>query len=373
MAVAKLTKFIIDGMTKGVLWDTLCVGFGARKQTRDVHYLLRYRINGRQRFQSIGRHGSPWTVETARAEARRLMGLVVSGEDIGAKPFSDLFGDLIERYLSSLRLRPRSIPEYQRYLKVSFAKLHRLPIGDIVRRDISSILGDIERNSGASTRNRARAILSAFYTWAIREGYVEANPVLGTAKATEKARDRVLSPDELVRLWRALGTDPFSEIVRLLMLTGQRCREIGDLQWSEIQGEAILLPAERCKNHRAHTIHLTKQALTIIDRQPRRGPYLFGIEAGFRAWDRHKTLLDAKLGLPKWTLHDVRRSAATGMAELGIAPHIIETILNHSSGHKGGIAGIYNRAKYGPECRAALVKWSDYLDQLQAPDLRLVG
>jgi hypothetical protein len=135
MAVAKLTKFIIDGMPKGVVWDTLCVGFGARKQTRDVHYLLRYRINGKQRFQSIGRHGSPWTVETARAEARRLMGLVVSGTDIGAQPVSDLFSDLVERYLSGAHLRPRSIREYTRYLRVHSERLHRRPIKEITKRE----------------------------------------------------------------------------------------------------------------------------------------------------------------------------------------------------------------------------------------------
>jgi hypothetical protein len=83
ISVAKLTKSIIDGMDKGVVWDTLCVGFGARRQTRDVHYLLRYRLNGRQKFVSIGRHGAPWTVDSARAEARKLLGLVVTGQVIG--------------------------------------------------------------------------------------------------------------------------------------------------------------------------------------------------------------------------------------------------------------------------------------------------
>src|SRR3974390_1647938 len=114
MAVAKLTKSLVDGMPKGVIWDTLCVGFGARKQTRDAHFLLRYRVKGtgKQKFRSIGRHGH-WTVEAARAEAKRLMGLVVSGEDIdGAKANSDLFGDLIDRYLSAVRIRPRSLVEF---------------------------------------------------------------------------------------------------------------------------------------------------------------------------------------------------------------------------------------------------------------------
>jgi integrase len=181
----------------------------------------------------------------------------------------------------------------------------------------------------------------------------------------------VLSPHELRLIWNSLEDNEYGSIVKLLALTGQRLTEIGALRWSEIGADQILLPAERTKNHRPHVVPLSAAAATIIAAQPKRDGYgtLFGSERGFNDWSFRKAHLDKAIAqanggnpIPHWTTHDLRRTAATMMAEdLDIQPHIIEAVLNHVSGHKAGVAGIYNRASYLREKRAALNLWADRL------------
>jgi integrase len=356
MAVGKVTISSINKL-QGWLWDTHCVGFGARRQTNGCFYYIRYRHGGKQIVHSIGRHG-PLTPDTARARARQLLGVVAGGTNpFSSPPTGDGFGAAIDRYI-----------KIERYLRQYSSPLHRLRLAEIDRRRVAALLGEIETASGAVARNRARSALSSFFSWCISEGLLDTNPVTGTAKADEGgSRERVLTPEELRKLWHGLGTDRFSDIVRLLLLTGQRRNEIGRLSWAEIDlaKGMILLPPERVKNGREHSVPLSSQALTIFERQPRRNSsdFLFG-ERGFNDWDRAKQRLDQCLGIAPWRLHDLRRTAATQMAELGVQPHIIEAVLNHISGHKGGVAGIYNRARYEKEMRDALQRWADWLDQI---------
>jgi integrase len=356
----------------GWLWDSAVNGFGARKQTKGVFYYLRYRHNGTQIMKSIGRHGSPWTPDTARNEAQRLLGTLAGGDDPFAQPLSsEGFGAEIGRYLDRKRpvLRAGSFGEIARYLREYSAPLHKMKLEEIDRRTIAVLLGQIEQTKGPVARNRVRSALSGFFAWAITEGLLEANPVQGTAKANENgSRERVLTSDELRKLWRSLDDGRFSDIVRLLLLTGQRRNEIGWLQWREIDlaRKLIVLAPERTKNHRQHEVPLSRQTLAILERQPRRNSsgFLFSDTRGFKNWDAAKARLDRRLAVAPWTLHDLRRTCATGMAELGVQPHIIEAVLNHVSGHKAGVAGIYNRARYEGEMRDALTKWADHVEAL---------
>ena len=182
------------------------------------------------------------------------------------------------------------------------------------------------------------------------------------------SRERVLTPDELRKLCAGLVDDRFSTIVRLLLLTGARRNEIGHLQWSEVDlpRKLIVLPPNRTKNGKPFELPLSHQALAVIERTPRRNSsdFLFSDKLGFKDWGGAKAVLDKRIGIAPWTLHDLRRSCATGMAELGTQPHIIEAVLNHISGHKGGVAGIYNRARYTDEMRSALQRWADYVDKI---------
>jgi integrase len=371
MATGRITLGSLRGL-EGWLWDDRVIGFGARRQTRGIFYYLRYRQNGSQIMRSIGRHGSPWTPDTARNEALRLLGSLVGGDDPFAKSLSsDGFGAEVERYLERKRaaLKPRSFEEIKRFLTNHSAALAKLRLGEIDRRTIAVLLAEIERGRGPVARNRARSALSAFFGWAITEGLLEINPVAGTAKVNEGgSRERVLTPDELRALWHALGDGRFADLVRLLLLTGQRRNEIGNLQWGEVDLKRgmIVLPPERTKNKRKHELPLSSQALAIIERQPRRNssPFLFSDVQGYKDWDSAKIRLDKRLHIADWHLHDLRRSCATMMGELGILPHIVEAILNHVSGHRAGVAGVYQRAKYEQPMRAALQRWADHLDQI---------
>jgi integrase len=368
MATGKVT---IGSLAKleGWLWDTSCVGFGARRQRDGVFYYLRYRHNGAQVMRSIGRHGSPWTPDTARNRARELLGSVAGGTDLFAQPLaSEDFAALVERYLERKQraLKPTAYSEVARYLRKHAAPLHALKLGEIDRRTIAVLLGEIETDSGPVARNRARTWLNGFFSWCITEGLVETNPVQGTAKANEGgSRERVLTQEELRKLWAALGQGSFSDIVRLLLLTGQRRNEIGRLAWSEIDlgRKLLVLPPARTKNSRQHEVPLSAQALAIFARYPHRWEFVFS-ERGYMNWSDAKARLDRRLEIAEWRLHDLRRTCATGMAELGVQPHIIEAVLNHVSGHKAGVAGIYNRARYEGEMRDALTKWADHVEAL---------
>jgi integrase len=373
MATGRLTVAALNGL-EGWLWCEKVCGFGARKQRRGIFFYVRARHRGRQIMHSIGRFGSPWTVETARNEALRLLGVLASGSDPFTQSLSaETFGAEIERYLERKRksLKPRSFIEVERYLRKHALPLHKLRLTEIDRRTIAVLLGQIETASGPIARNRVRSSLSSFFAWAIQEGLTETNPVQGTGKADEgNGRDRVLSQDELRKLWRNLGEDKFGDIVRLLLLTGQRRGEISALAWSEVdlaKATIILTPA-RTKNNRQHELPLSRQALAIIERQPRRNSseFLFSDKQGYKDWDTGKTKLDERIRIAPWRLHDLRRTAATYLGELGVQPHHIEAILNHYSGHRSGVAGVYQRAKYEGEMRSALQRWADHIDRITA-------
>ena len=194
------------------------------------------------------------------------------------------------------------------------------------------------------------------------------------------SRDRVLSDEELALVRQQAGPGDFGACVRLLILTAARREEVGGLRWSEIDGETWRLPAERSKNHRAHELHLTPLARRIIGELPRLDSdrdLLFGSGVGgFSGWSKAKRLLDARMvaalrakhgrkaKLEPWRLHDLRRTAATRMVDIGVQPFVVEAVLNHLSGHKAGVAGIYNRSLYLPEKRAALERWADHVEKI---------
>jgi integrase len=349
---------------------------------------------------TIGRHGSPWTVDTARNEAKRMLGLIAQKIDPRAPPSTDTFIGIANLYLDRKRLtiRPSSFARIERHLRLYSQPLHHLRLADISRRMIAQRLAEVETNSGSISRNRVRASLSAMFAWAIKEGLVEVNPVTGTGRATENSRHRTLSPGELAQILKCLPFTPryprahsqsqeFGEIVRLLILTGQRREEIGGLRWSEVDldRQMIVLPPERTKNNQLHELPLSKRAWEIIERRdmmvmmpkieaaitgkPKgepRGEFVFGRR--FNSWSWNKSVLDKQVGIPPWTIHDIRRSVATLMAEIGILPHIVEAILNHISGHRAGVAGVYNRAKYQTQMREALEEWGEYVGKLEKGD-----
>jgi integrase len=376
MPSAKLTKSLVERLPQNeILWDTAIVGLGARRQTRGTFYVVRARVDGKQRMKSLGRHGH-LTVEQARRLAQAALG---QGDDpFVAEAVGQTFASLASRFLNRQRqrLRPKTLREITRHLRQASA-LGPKAVSEISRRDIAEQLAAVEAESGPYARNRLRSTLSAFFAFAISEGLVDLNPVSGTGKAAEATRDRVLSDDEIAAVWRALPAGDYGDVVRLLLLTGQRREEIGGLRWAEIDltDRLITLPAQRCKNGRSHSVPLSQMAYDILAarhtllsaRVPHSPPINGQADVVFihGDWTEKKAGLDKRLGpgFRHFVLHDCRRSVATGMAELGVAPHIIEACLNHVSGHKAGVAGTYNRATYEPEKRAALDAWAKHIGE----------
>lgn len=354
----RITKTVVDRLpANSFAWDAGLIGFGVRRQLRSAYYLIRYRVGGKQRYFTIGRHGE-LAPDQARKEAQRLLGQIAAGVEPKAKNETGSFSEAVERYLVHARatLRPRTLIEVERHLHRYSSPLHSLRLDAISRKDVAGVLTGYE----GFTRNRVRASLSAMFTWAVKEGLADLNPVLQTWKLAEPSRSRVLNDAELRRVWLALPADDYGTIVKLLLLTAQRRDEIAKLCWSEVNlaDAQLVLPATRTKNYREHTLPLSPQALALL---PTKGD---GSLFSFNNWHKAKSRLDIRAGVNGWRLHDLRRTAASGMAELGVLPHVIEAILNHYSGHRAGVAQIYNRAKYAGPMREALQTWSDYLDQI---------
>jgi integrase len=340
----------------------------------DVHFSVK--AGAKQRRLTLG----PVTaldLGKARDAAKDLYAQVrLGGDPAGEKAQARLkagetFAATAALYLrhQQAKMRPRSFAQVQRHLNLYARPLHRLGLEKVTKRDIAACIASVRTNSGPVTSNRARATISAFFTWAMGEGLVEANPVIGTNRSEEKPRERVLDPAELRLIWSALRNDDTGAIVKLLMLTGQRAGEIAGLRWSEIRDDAIVLPGERTKNHRPHTVPLSQAARGIIAKQQHREgrDLIFGRVGRYNGWSYGLVALNKRItevvgrSLPHWTPHDLRRSFATHAAEIGIQPHIVEACLNHVSGHKGGVAGIYNKATYEPEKRTAFDRWAEHL------------
>jgi integrase len=364
-------------------FDDDLAGFGYRLRRSGDRVLrswvCQYRAHGRTRRSLIGA-GEVLGAEQARSQAKKVLGAVAIGHDPQAEKAAHRQRDghslqaVVADYLAVKQpsLRPASFRVTKLYLtgKAYFGPLHATAIGEITRADVAARLLAITRNSGSVTGSRARSALSTLFAWALGEGLCEANPVIGTNKPADSTpRDRVLADSELLAIWNACKDDDYGRLVRLLALTGSRRAEIAGMRWSELDLDKGLwsLPKERAKNKRALILPLPPLALSIVRSAPERvgRDQLFGERAasGFTHWSEAKQELDARLaGKAKpWRLHDLRRTAATRMADLGVQPHVIESILNHYGGFRAGVSGTYNRSPYEREMRAALALWADHI------------
>jgi integrase len=373
------------GKSEYTYFDDAIPGFGYRLRSAGAaRWIFQYNVGKRTRRLTLG---PPSALSATRA--RTIAGDLYAKVRLGADPAgekaesrmhaAETFGALVSVYLQQQResLKPKSFVQVERHLLKYCRALHSMGLTQIDRRAIAARLMAVATKSGRVTSNRLRASLSAFFTWCIGQGFADSNPVTGTTRHPEKSRARVLNPDELRAIWNATaGTDDYSQILRLLLLTGCRLNEIGWLSWSEIFGDRIVLPGTRVKNGRDHIVPLTEPAQAILAAWPKMlgSDFVFGRGAkrgrGFTGHAEVKILLDKRIKASgakmsgHWTNHDIRRTVATGMAELSVQPHIIEAVLNQVSGHKRGVAGIYNRASYENEKRAALTAWASRLAEI---------
>jgi integrase len=369
------------GKNDDLVFDTAIHGFAVRlREGGHRSYIFQYKHDSRTRRLTIGSAtavdfgAACKTAKTLYAQVR--LGHDPAGEKERAKlTASETFAATVTaQYLPHKRreLRPQSYEDVERHLLRHAKPLHCLRLETVSRRDIAACLAAVRVNVGRISANRTRTSLSALFSWAMSEGLVEANPVVGTLRVEEQSRERVLGFDELRLVWNALPDSDFGSIMKLLALTGARANEIAGLRREELRDGAILLPGSRTKNGREHLIPLSAPARVILtdhlQHKDEERRLVFGRRTGpFSGWSKCKEALDRRIAkvagrsLPHWTPHDLRRSFATHAAGIGIQPHIIEAVLNHVSGHKGGVAGIYNKATYEPQKRTALDRWAAHL------------
>ena len=298
------------------------------------------------------------------ADARKLTFGVVSDQ-------------FIERYAQT-RLRPRTVEAYKAALKgPRMPAWQEKPISSITRGHVMELIDSLEAEGKHATAKLTLAYLRKFFSWCAERDLISEVPTHRIRlNGTVKPRERALTTDELRRVWTAAGkvggTD--GALVKILMLTGQRRFETSVMRWHDLSGlettDAMWsIPGEVTKNHRPHTVPLAPEVVVIINAQPRiDGSELVFTTTGrtpFSAFSRLKKQIDRQIAddggepVAPWTLHDLRRSLVTGLNEQGIAaPHIIEACINHVSGLRGGIAGVYNRASYLDERRRALEAWA---------------
>lgn len=388
----RLTKQILKdlilppGRTEVIYFDQDLAGFGLRVRAGGKRtWIAQYRVGQRQRRMTLG----TWetlTPEEARRRARDVLAKVHLGQDpqlekkTARAKTAETLGRAINQFLSDYaepNYRPRTLVEVKRTLLTGWKPLHELPFDKVSRALIAERLSELKKTSGPVAANRARSYLSTFFSWALQMGLTETSPLIGTAKGTrEVSRDRVLSDEELADIWRHTGDSDYGTIVRLLMLTGQRREEVGGMRWPEIDFEkrTWTIPKERTKNKLAHDVPLTDTAIALLTERVILSDrvHVFGrLDSPFSGWSKAKLALDARISAARkaedrkpmqaWRLHDLRRTAATRMADLGVQPHVIEAVLNHISGHRSGVAGIYNRATYSEEKRLALKMLDEFM------------
>ena len=229
-------------------------------------------------------------------------------------------------------------------------------VTDIKKKDIHGLLDPIEARA-PSMANCTFAVIRQFFAWCLgtrsyRCDTLHRHPC---ASGADAARSCAID-DEIKTLWQATGklSWPFRDAIRLMVLTGARLNEVAGMTWDELDLDAKLwrLPKERSKNKQAHVVPLSDMASSILSAVPRvQSPrnFVFTLNgkapvAGFS--DAKRRLAAAMPGVAPWVIHDLRRTCASGMARLGVAPHVIEAFLNHQSGVISGIAATYNRYSY---------------------------
>lgn len=404
----RLTKRTVDAAQPGTgdtfIWDKDIKGFGLKVTVSGGKvYVLQYRNReGQSRRYTIGKHGSPWTPELARNEAERLLRRVAEGEDpqtekkAARTPDATLtvaavFETFMQRHVSLTRVET----EYRGAFKNEVLPYWGNRVIDRVeRRDIIAMLDRIVDRGVPMRANRVFAYVRKFFNWCVSRDLIAASPCTGVRPPMpERDRDRVLSDDEVRVLRLAAETLdwPFGPFVILLLLTAQRLNEVAGMRWSELDLDAALwtLPAERAKNGQAHHIPLSPAAVDLIRSLPRlaHSDFVFTTTGAtpISGFSRAKRRLDAAmlsvlrkeaeergeypdavLTLPEWRFHDIRRTATTGMAQMGIAPHIADRILNHVQGTIRGVAAVYNRHTYLTERRQALELWAERLITIKA-------
>jgi len=366
-----------------VYWDAGLPGFGVKvtPKGRKV-FLVMYRLAGagsRLRKYTIGPYGR-FTLPMARAQAQKIFAARLDGRDPAEEKKQtrrrlvvDRVDDLVETFIQDHVSQIGTSTRISNLLRRDVIPYWGTKsIHEIKKRDVSDLASQIaQRNAHAG--HRLLKTLKTFFRWCVGRAVLDFSPAEEIASSyREVSRDRVLDDQELASIILAARKIPgaYGAIVEFLALTGQRREEVAKLKWSELDEKSRTwsIPGSRTKNKRAHIVHLSEAAWKLVVARPE-GEFVFATSRGknFQAFRKAKEKLDELSGVSGWRLHDLRRTIVSGMARLGVPPHVADKILNHQSGTISGVAAVYQRHDFLAERKEALDRWGAHVDGLLQP------
>ena len=394
MSTLRITKTVVE-QTKPqakdlVVHDSELRGFHLKVTPKGKRvFFVYYRAKGarvQQRRYKIGDYPKI-SVNRARELAKGVLGRVAGGEDPSAQLKAtrhslntDQVDEIAERFLVAHVSKNRSANETRRIFRHNVLPvIGKRSIHDLTRADISKLIANVARTA-PTMANRVLAAVRKFFNWCYSNSIIEKSPAEGIgAPSREVQRDRLLSDDEVlavVTAARDIGY-PYGAIVELLVITGQRRKEVAAATWPEFDlGQRTwTIPASRSKNGKAHIVHLSDAALLVLARCPNTGTLVFSVngKTPFQGFSKSKARLDQRSGVSEWRLHDLRRTVVSGMARMGIAPHIADKVLNHQAGTISGTAAVYQRHQFLDERKDALDRWAVYVEKLVQSKQQEVG
>jgi integrase len=382
----KLTKSSIDVLptpsSDVIYWDAAFPGFGLKvtPKGRKV-FLILYRTGGagsKLRKYTIGPYGRV-TLHQARVAAQKVFAAKLEGRDLAAEKrearrrvVADRVEDLLETFILQHVSQNRSAYEISRLLRREMGKpWSGRSIHEITKRDVVDVISAIEQRGAPGTANKTLKVIKTFLRWCVGRAVLDRSPAEGVPMpAKVVTRDRVLTDGELAQVILAARqmSGPYGGIVELLALTGQRREEVAAMTWGELDlhRRVWTLPKSRTKNAKEHAVHLSEQSMAVLLRTTVRGPFVFTVLGSkpFREFSRTKRQIDELSGVTGWRLHDLRRTCVSGMARLGIPPHVADKILNHQSGTISGVAAVYQRHDFLDERNGALERWGAHIAKI---------
>lgn len=308
-----------------------------------------------RRLITIGRYPII-SLSEARTEAKRLLAEFTLGK---VRPQSITYPQAVDLFLKdkAQAKRPSTVYGY----KLKLARLgFKCQLAEITPAEAARRL---DRITAPSERSHVLVAGKVFFHWCMKRRYIEHNPLFGLTKPQSPTRSRVLSDDELKKIWLVCSkgatnlSPPFAAIVKLCILTGQRSRELSNFHHDFLEGDLCTFPSSLTKNRRSHSFPLAPHARDILTSLPK----TTSAPLSFRSWSDGKETLDKLSGVSDFQIHDFRRSYATNMARLGISIPVIEKLLNHISGSFGGIVGVYQQHPFMDEMKAAVQKYEAWL------------
>jgi len=375
--------------------DDLCTGLYLVVQpTGRKSWQVRYRHGGVHRRMTLASFPT-LSLAAARLRAREVMAAASEGRDPSEelkalkapKPEDDrdkistLIGQYDKRHLSRLKSGDLIRRELDRFVVAAWGARD---INSVTKRDVIDLLDGIADSGRVVTANRVRAYLNKFLNWAVERDILLLSPTTGVKPvAKEVSRDRVLNYDEIRWFWQACeaASFPWGLLGKVLLLTGQRLNEAAQITESEIRGDLWRLSSDRTKNGRAHDVPLSgavQVILSAVERIDGKSDFIFTttgttpVSGFFKARAHLAAVMEGiaakergrSVEIPRWTFHDLRRTAATGMARLGIPVRVTEAVLNHISGTGSGIVAVYQRHDYADEKRQAVEAWGQFVFEL---------